>query len=303
MSVHVVSLALKRSRSTSGARLVLIALADRADDDGFAQVKIRELGSAANISERQVKRTIKKLVEGLGEVALVEPGGAGRGHAALYRVLVGVDGAMREIQDIVGMGASMSPKERVTGCHPYPAVKGDIQGRKGDIDGKKGDNFSPPLTNPPKDSPLRCSGGAELAPDLEAPQTERSVFELAEELRGLLCTSQRVRAAADWMTAGPRVSSWRSAGASDALILDCARSLVARGKTDVGPGYLAKVVEDALRVPTMEGVQNGQQDSGSAGAASRFVRTGGGGHGASGESSIDRVTRRLGERLGIVDGA
>lgn len=68
MSVHVVSWTLRHSRSKLGDRLVLLALAEAAHDDGtYAFPKVATLATRANLSERQVQRCLRNLVD-LGEI-------------------------------------------------------------------------------------------------------------------------------------------------------------------------------------------------------------------------------------------
>ena len=62
------SWALRHSRSKLGDRLVLLALAEAAHDDGtYAFPKVATLAIRANLSERQVQRCLRNLV-GLGEI-------------------------------------------------------------------------------------------------------------------------------------------------------------------------------------------------------------------------------------------
>lgn len=76
MSIKVTNWAWARSESRNGARLVLLALADRADDDGFAWPSIEDLCERTKLSERAVQKAITNLVE-LGELK-VESGGGRR---------------------------------------------------------------------------------------------------------------------------------------------------------------------------------------------------------------------------------
>lgn len=76
MSFKVTKWAWARSESRNGARLVLLALADRADDDGFAWPSIEDLCERTKLSPRAVQKAITNLVE-LGELK-VESGGGRR---------------------------------------------------------------------------------------------------------------------------------------------------------------------------------------------------------------------------------
>src|SRR5262249_18117905 len=84
MSVRVMGAVLQQSRATFGARLVLIAIADSAHDDGVAWPSIPSLARRAHVSERAVQYAIRRLIQ-LGELEVTER----RGSSNSYRVLVG----------------------------------------------------------------------------------------------------------------------------------------------------------------------------------------------------------------------
>lgn len=76
MSFKVTNWAWSRSEARNGARLVMLALADRADDAGFAWPSIEDLCDRTKLSPRAVQKAITNLVE-LGELK-VESGGGRR---------------------------------------------------------------------------------------------------------------------------------------------------------------------------------------------------------------------------------
>lgn len=76
MSIKVTNWVWSKSESRNGARLVMLALADRADDKGFAWPSIDDLCERAQLSPRAVQKGIAKLVE-IGELQ-VESGGGRR---------------------------------------------------------------------------------------------------------------------------------------------------------------------------------------------------------------------------------
>jgi Helix-turn-helix domain len=84
MSFKVTNWVWAKSESRNGARLVLLALADRADDTGFAWPSIEDLCERAKLSPRAVQKGIAKLVE-IGELE-VESGG-GRRVRNRYRIV------------------------------------------------------------------------------------------------------------------------------------------------------------------------------------------------------------------------
>lgn len=83
MSIKVTNWAWSRSESRNGARLVMLALADRADDNGCSWPSIDDLAERTNLSRRSVQKGIAALVE-IGELA-VENGG-GRHRSNRYRI-------------------------------------------------------------------------------------------------------------------------------------------------------------------------------------------------------------------------
>lgn len=84
MSIKVTNWVWARSESRNGARLVMLALADRADDSGFAWPSIEDLCERTLLSPRAVQKGITKLVE-IGELE-VESGG-GRRVRNRYRII------------------------------------------------------------------------------------------------------------------------------------------------------------------------------------------------------------------------
>lgn len=84
MSFKVTNWVWARSESRNGARLVMLALADRADDNGFAWPSVDDLAERTKLSPRAVQKAILCLVE-IGELE-VENGG-GRHRSNRYRIL------------------------------------------------------------------------------------------------------------------------------------------------------------------------------------------------------------------------
>ena len=78
------------SKMEPGARLVLLALADHCDHDGYAWPTIDRLVHKTGLSRSSVKRCLKEC-ELAGE--LIRTVGNGRGHTSLYRItLSGLEG-------------------------------------------------------------------------------------------------------------------------------------------------------------------------------------------------------------------
>ncbi|MBD9700695.1 helix-turn-helix domain-containing protein [Streptomyces sp. ID01-12c] len=84
MSFKVTNWVWARSESRNGARLVLLALADRADDKGQAWPSVDDLAERTKLSPRAVQKAIANLVE-IGELE-VENGG-GRHRSNRYRIV------------------------------------------------------------------------------------------------------------------------------------------------------------------------------------------------------------------------
>ena len=64
----------RESKTQGGELLVLLAIADRADDSGIAWPRIAELSAKSRLSPRQVYRIIK-ILEDLGELSVLHGGG------------------------------------------------------------------------------------------------------------------------------------------------------------------------------------------------------------------------------------
>ena len=106
MSVHYCSAAWRLQLEPT-AKLVMLALADWANDEGVCWPSVAALTGRAGVSDRTVQRTLRGL-EAEGYIAVHE--GRGRGKSSLYRLT-----------------------EKVTQASPITPIKGDICAEKGDI--------------------------------------------------------------------------------------------------------------------------------------------------------------------------
>lgn len=89
MSVQALSWVLDKSKSRLAARLVLLSIANHADQDGNnAWPKIPTIAREAHVSERQAQRAILDLCV-LGELLVCLKGGPGQ--ANIYRIRMGGD--------------------------------------------------------------------------------------------------------------------------------------------------------------------------------------------------------------------
>lgn len=85
MSIRVLNLVWEHSEAKGSALLLLLAVADYADEDGVAYPSVAALAKKSRMSERNTQYALKRL-EQMGELA-IKPGEGPRG-ANLYRVLV-----------------------------------------------------------------------------------------------------------------------------------------------------------------------------------------------------------------------
>lgn len=131
MSIRVMSRVWDNSRQEGGRLLVLLALADWANEDGECWPKLPQLATKARMSVRTAQRALLDLEE---EGEIERTGAGGRGQPSTYRVLS-------------GKGDNLSPisePERVTS----QTEKGDKSGAKRVTPvTRKGDNCVVPNEN------------------------------------------------------------------------------------------------------------------------------------------------------------
>ena len=96
----------KHSRAEGSALLLLLAIADFANDDGIAWPSIATLAEKARISERMAQRHVKLLSE-MGELEVDYR----IGRSSLYRVLTPVtdDTPPQSVTPVMGDGGGVSP--------------------------------------------------------------------------------------------------------------------------------------------------------------------------------------------------
>jgi hypothetical protein len=121
MSHRVANRVKQDSTTKHGARLVLLLLADYADDAGVCWPGHSTLCQDAGLSERQLTRILQALTE-KGDISVLKRGD-GRGNNTVYRLEKYAD-------------APFHPSWYEVLC---PTGKGDISSIKGDIIGEKGD--------------------------------------------------------------------------------------------------------------------------------------------------------------------
>lgn len=140
MSIQTMNRVWSSSQQKGSALLLLLAIADNANDAGEAFPGIAYLAHKTRMSERQVQRLIQYLAA-TDELAVIFSNG--RGYANYYYVLVD-----RPTSDIRRIKAACERRNQANQAakkgdilSPFPEQKGDIQGQKGDIFDGKGDIF------------------------------------------------------------------------------------------------------------------------------------------------------------------
>ena len=156
MSVRVMSLVWANSRHKGSERLLLLAIADEANDFGCnAYPSIARLAMKTKLSERTIQRLVTSMTRGAESELSVSRGVGLHGVNHYYINLVGLRGeGVRNLQGIPPVGA--------TSCHPDKLSGGDIQDREGVTSKvKRGDTVMSPNPVPdPGLDPVRSSSGA-----------------------------------------------------------------------------------------------------------------------------------------------
>ncbi len=167
MSIKVMTRVWELSRHKGSELLLMLALADWANDDGVCWPSIPTLARKVRMSERQVQRMVRDLV---ASHELYADTKKGRGHTTRYIVLVGL--AQEEIDRILqtwlkkkgdkmtpfqkddkmtpfAKGDKMTPFQKDDKMTPFAIQKDDpavspIRSAKGDISDQKGDTAMSP---------------------------------------------------------------------------------------------------------------------------------------------------------------
>jgi hypothetical protein len=126
MSISVMSRVWTYSKAERGDLLVMLAIADFANDDGDAWPSIKVLGTKSRIKERQVHYALNKLCR-LGELEIVP--NAGPNRCNLYRVLVpekrvhSTAGVQKMHSALNGQEGALDGKKRVHSTAPKPSIE------------------------------------------------------------------------------------------------------------------------------------------------------------------------------------
>ena len=154
MSIRLMNQCWLHSRSKGGSLLVLLAIADFSNDEGFAYPSIATLARKARLTPRNTQRTIRRLVA-CGELEVADGDGPHRTH--LYRIV------LREGADADGCHSVRATKcqddighrKRMTN-QPYKPSEETVIKKDSHGDGKKapseGDSSPPELISPQRDA-------------------------------------------------------------------------------------------------------------------------------------------------------
>jgi hypothetical protein len=176
MCIDVTSRAWKHSQATGASLLVILALSDRADEDGYCWPGVDFLAHRARVTPRQVQRILPQL-ENLGELYVEHR--TGRKHTNNYFVVVGLDqpAIVRVLMRRFGLTlieataaairlleAQNKGELEVTISTPVTPENGDSQDANGDIGAGNGDiqgqeKVTPMSPDPSLDSPDSDSSG------------------------------------------------------------------------------------------------------------------------------------------------
>lgn len=181
MSIHSMNEVWRKSESTGGARLTLLAIADDANDNGVAWPSVGRIAWKSRQSDRNVQLCIAKLVKD-GELAIIGKVGEKPYQTNLYQVLI------VEPKDPQAVGGSQPPKRpgrprKNRGENFAPQLPGDGEAgvkpaRVGvksvqEPTGEQGRKvFTRSVTYDPPIDPLRDSAPA--APSTPVPDTAQS---------------------------------------------------------------------------------------------------------------------------------
>jgi hypothetical protein len=126
MSLDVLTAIWRAPPCKGGNLLVLLAIADNADDDGWGYPGVDLIARKSNMSKRNAQKNLRHLEE--AGLIVVEEGG-GRGKSNAYQIACN------------GFYGSEPPppavKKRVSKRHPLNAIKGGVSAQKGELDDAK----------------------------------------------------------------------------------------------------------------------------------------------------------------------
>lgn len=129
MSVYQMGLVWRYSRQSGNALLILLKIADYANDSGLCFPGVGRLAEAARISQRQA-RTILRQLEATGELKVYLKGGpvvstrGGLQHLNLYRILIGgQEGGEVDFRTLEVRGGEVSAQGTEAATSAEPSVE------------------------------------------------------------------------------------------------------------------------------------------------------------------------------------
>ncbi|MBK8050069.1 MAG: helix-turn-helix domain-containing protein [Anaerolineales bacterium] len=158
----------ENSNQCGAARLLLLALAEHANDDGVCWPSISRLAKYSNVSERQTQRILKKLVAD-GEVELTVRTG-GRGKTQCFIIKGYTDGISRETTTVAVDTEQKTVTSAASAHASNGAPKGDIQRPNGDIPVPKADDSS----GGKGDKAMSVKDGMAMSPEPKEPLLQPS---------------------------------------------------------------------------------------------------------------------------------
>jgi hypothetical protein len=130
MSIYCISKVWAHSRATESELIVLLAIADFADDAGYAYPSTATLAAKARISERTAQRAIRRL-EQMGEITVDAQ--AGQRGCNLYRLFTPAPASTPQAQGVTPVtprGDTGDGGDKLTGVTPV-TPRGDTGDAKG----------------------------------------------------------------------------------------------------------------------------------------------------------------------------
>ncbi len=222
MSIRIMSQIWDRAKAEGNALLVLLALADFADDTGWCWPSMASIARKARVSERGARGIIRRL-EAAG--LLISEPSKGR-TSSRYRVIVNpeaVAGSNPSNPEAVA-GSNPSNPEAAAGLNPE-AVAGSNSPNPEDSDTQPGSPLPPNRQEPP----IVGGGGSAREPDLLDRVIEAAQIDI-----------QRDRSPQRWFGSEPRhtIEQWQGLDLTDDEIIETVSEVMA-SKTDGPPSTLA----------------------------------------------------------------
>lgn len=119
MSVRILSEVFEKSETEGNARLVLIALADCASDDGACWPSIKKIGKMSNVAEQTVKKYIRAFKH-IGLIVSVDRFDArGRQTSNIYHLKTEKLGSDKLTKKILHASIPKSKKRDGVGVNPF----------------------------------------------------------------------------------------------------------------------------------------------------------------------------------------